>query len=128
MNILGVDYGRNKIGLAIATTMLAEPYKVIRAKSLKDAVKKVEKVIRAERAEKVVVGISEGKVAKETKEFAEKLGEALNLPIVLQDETLSTQEAQRLSIEANISRKKRHELEDAYAAALILQNYLDAKL
>jgi putative Holliday junction resolvase len=128
MSILGVDYGKKKIGLAIATSTLAEPHKVIKVKSLKDAVKKVEKVIKVERAEMVVVGISEGKMAKETKEFAEKLKELVKIPIVFQDETLSTQESQRLSIEANISRKKRHELEDAYAAALILQNYLDAKL
>ena len=47
------------------------------------------------------------------------------IPVIYQDERLTTKESQRLSIEAGIKRKKRRTLEDAYSAALILQAYLE---
>src|SRR4030042_6891190 len=125
MNILGIDYGRRKIGLALAITILAEAYEVIRYEKVEVAIKRIQKVVEKEQIEKVVVGISEGKMADETKRFAKILEKELDMPIYFQDETLSTQEAQRLSIEANVSRKKRRELEDAYTAAVILQEYLN---
>jgi putative Holliday junction resolvase len=125
MNILGIDYGRKKIGLALAITILAEAYGVIRYEKVEDAIKKIRKIVEKEQIEEVVVGISEGKMAGETKKFAKRLEKELGKPIYFQDETLSTQEAQRLSIEANVSRKKRREFEDAYTAAVILQEYLN---
>jgi putative Holliday junction resolvase len=132
MNILGIDYGRKKIGLAISDSKIAQPFSVIRFNSINEAMEKIKKVISSlaeatkdKQITRVIIGISEGEMAKETKEFGKSLKKTLNLPITYQDETLSTQEAQRLSIEANISRKKRREFEDAYTAAVILQNYLD---
>ena len=125
MQLLGIDYGRKKIGLAIATSKLAEPYSVVRFKSEKDAVGKIAEILKAEGIEKIVLGISEGKMAEETKEFGEKLKGALGMEIVYFDETLTTQSAQTLSREAGIGRKKRRKLEDAYSAALILQNYIE---
>ena len=125
MQILGIDFGEKKIGLAKATTMLAEVYGVIRVESVAEAVSKVKKVVQREKIEKIVVGISEGKTAEETRKFEEILSKVVKIPIVFQDETLSTQEAQDLTIEAGINRKKRKELEDAYTAAVILQRYLD---
>jgi putative Holliday junction resolvase len=106
MNILGIDYGRRKIGLALAITILAEAYDVIRYENVEDAIKKIQKVVEKEKIEKVVVGISEGKMADETKRFAKRLERKIEKPIFFQDETLSTQEAQRLSIEANVSRNE----------------------
>jgi putative Holliday junction resolvase len=127
MKIIGIDYGRKKIGLAIADGPLAEPLKVVRFESEEEALRKVEEAIKVEKVEKVVIGISEGKMAEETKEFGEKLKEELKIPVVYQDETLTTNEAQELSIRAGIKRKKRRALEDAYSAALILQSYVDSR-
>lgn len=126
MRILGIDYGRRKIGLATATSMLAEAYRVVRVESIDEAINKVEKVAKIEQVEKVVVGVSEGKMGKESEDFAEKLGEKLNIPVETFNETLTSQEAIIKSIEAGIKRSKRTKLEDAYAAALMLQNYLDS--
>ncbi|OGM11621.1 hypothetical protein A2Z22_02380 [Candidatus Woesebacteria bacterium RBG_16_34_12] len=126
MKILGIDYGRKKIGLAISDGLLAEPYKVISTRSTEEVLKKVEQVVEVEQVERVVLGISEGKMAEEIKEFGKKLGEKLKISVIFQDETLSTQQAVELSIKAGIKRKKRKELEDAYSAALILQSYLDS--
>jgi len=126
MKYLGIDYGRSKIGLAVSEGVIAEPLKVIRYKDEEELIRKVEQVLKVELVEKVVVGISEGEMAKETKEFGKRLENKLKTPVVFQDETLSTQSAQELSISANIKRKKRKEMEDAYSAAVILQSYLDA--
>lgn len=119
MKILGIDYGRKKVGLAIADGILAEPHKVLRVANFDDAVQKVKQVLQVLQVDRVVVGVSEGAMAEESKSFAEKIGAETF------DETLTSQDAQRLSIEAGISRKKRRGMEDAYAAALMLQNYLD---
>jgi putative Holliday junction resolvase len=127
MKILGIDFGTKKIGIASATTTLAEVYGVIRFETVDEAIRKLKKVVENEKAEKIVIGISEGEMAKKTKSFGEKFGKSVQLPIIFQDETLSTKDAQRLSIEAGINRKKRRQLEDAYSAALILQDYLDSK-
>lgn len=120
MKILGIDYGRKKIGLALAEGKLAQPYKVLKVENFEQAVKKVENIIVNENFDKVVVGISENEIAKESQEFAQKIGAETF------DETLSTHDAQSLSIDSGMKRKKRKEMEDAYAAALILQNYLNS--
>lgn len=126
MRILAIDYGQKKVGVALATSPLAEPYKVIRFTSNKVLIKELGKIIDEEQIEKLVVGVSEGKMGKESKRFGEKLKIEFELPLYFQDETLTTHKAQELSLEAGIKRKKRKELEDAYSAALILQAYLDS--
>lgn len=126
MRILAIDYGQKKVGVALATSPLAEPYKVIRFTSNKVLIKELGKIIDEEQIEKLVVGVSEGKMGKESKRFGEKLKIEFELPLYFQDETLTTYKAQELSLEAGIKRKKRKELEDAYSAALILQAYLDS--
>lgn len=125
MKILGIDYGRNKIGLAIAEGKLAEPLEVIRYKDTKILVNRLERIVAENSVEKIVVGISEGKMGLESKKFSLSLSEGLGVPIETYDETLSTQEAQKLSIESGMKRSKRKSLEDAYAAAVILQDYLN---
>lgn len=127
MKILGIDYGRRKIGLSVADTKskLAQPLKVLKVETNKDAFIKLKKVVDNEAVEKLVVGISEGKMADETKIFVKGLIDKVQLTVILHDETLSTQKAQELSIKAGIKRKKRKALEDAYASAVMLQDYLD---
>lgn len=112
MRILGIDYGRSKIGLAIAEGSLAEPWKVVKPGDVKG-------ILEQEKFDKIVVGVSEGVMGEESKKFAEALSAETF------DETLSTQDAQRLSREAGINQKKRRGMEDAFAASIMLQNYLD---
>ncbi len=128
MKTLGIDYGRAKVGLAIGVGSLSEPLKVIRVNSFEDAVEKVIQVIKVEQVEQVVVGVSEGEMGKESKEFSLSLSKTLKIPIETFDETLSTQDAQTLSQQSGMSRKKRHEMEDAFAASVMLQSYLDTNV
>ena len=127
MKTLGIDYGRAKVGIAIGVNGFVEPYKVIHYNEKDKLLKELKSIIEAEKVDKVVIGISEGEMAEESKNFAEALHSSLSdVPFELFDETLTSQDAQRLSREAGISRKKAHNMEDAYAAAIMLQNYLDS--
>lgn len=134
MKLLGVDYGMKKVGLALAesdsaltTFSLAEPYKVIVSGSQEETIKKISNIVKRSNIERVVVGLSEGKMAEKTRKFCKKLKGGVEVPVVFQDETMSTKDAEVLSAQANINRKKRKRLKDAYSAAIILQNYLDAE-
>ncbi|OGM02771.1 hypothetical protein A2115_01680 [Candidatus Woesebacteria bacterium GWA1_41_8] len=127
MRYLGIDYGKKKIGLAVAATTISEVYGTLMVSSDTDALKKIGEVIKKENISEIVVGISEGQMAKDSKYFIEKLKDKFKLPVHMQDETLTSKAAQFLSIQAGIKRKKRKRLEDAYSASLILQNYLDEK-
>jgi len=124
MRILGIDYGRKKMGLAISEGVLAQPYDVIKFDSIPQAIKKILDIVKKEDLEKVVIGISEGKMEDEEREFGRMLGRYIKQPVDYFDETLTTHDAQTYSLQAGIKRSKRKAMEDAYAAALILQNYL----
>ena len=65
--------------------------------------------------------------SEETIEYKKLLEEFLNIEVVLQDERLTTIEANNYMLEADISRKKRKEKKDELAANIILQSYLDRK-
>lgn len=122
MKYLGIDYGLKKIGLAVAEGKLAEPLTVLRVNTDEEAINKIKLLGKFD---KVIVGISEGRTAQTTKLFVEKLQNQLSIPIEVFDETLSTHEAQELSRQTGMNRKKRKNMEDAFAATIMLQNYLD---
>jgi len=125
MRILGIDYGDKKIGLAIAEDIIAEPFQVLRYDSRDWAVKKIIDIIKREKIGKIVVGVSEGESRKKTESFSDLLRKLINIPLCYSDETLTTQTAQKLSLEASVKKTKRRRLEDAYAAAVMLQLYLE---
>jgi len=119
MKFLGIDYGRSKIGLALSDGKLAEPYQVIRYKDTEKMLAHIKRIIEKQKIEKVIVGVSEGEMAIESREFAK------NFNAETFDETLSSHDAQRMSIESHMGRKKRKEMEDAFAASIMLQSYID---
>ena len=67
----------------------------------------------------------EGPQAKRVKRWAEGIKKALNLEVIFWDERLTTREAEKVLIEADLSRKQRKKVIDKTAATLILQGYLD---
>ena len=85
MRTLGIDYGRRKIGLAISVAKIAEPLMVIVTKSEKEAIGRIIRVVKEEKIERVVVGISEGEMAKESKAFSLKLEAMVNIPVEMFD-------------------------------------------
>lgn len=119
MKYLGIDYGRRKIGVAISQGNLAEPLQVIRYKDFEKMIAHIKRIIEKQKIEKVVVGVSEGEMGEESKEFAK------NFNADTFDETLSSHDAITLSIQSGMGRKKRKEMEDAFAATIMLQSYID---
>lgn len=126
MKIIGIDYGRKKVGIAVGVNGFAEPLKVIHYKEINSLMEDIKKASNDEGAEKIVVGVSEGDMARESLAFGEELSKYLGIPVTTFDETLSSKDAVKISIEAGVRQKKRREMEDAYAACLMLQNYLDS--
>ncbi len=122
MKILGVDYGEAKIGLAISEGELAEPLAVFEIMTSKQ---QIANICGRDRIEKIVIGISEGKMALETKKFGDELKQLTSLPIEYWDETLTSQQAREAMIQSGKPQMKKKADEHAIAAALILQDYLD---
>lgn len=127
MQFLGIDYGRAKVGVAIGSGFLSEPYKVIHHKNESDLIDQIGQIVKKEKIEKIIVGVSESEMGEETKSFGQNLKENLNIEVEYHNETLSSKDAQRLSIESGMSRKKRRGLEDAFAASVMLQSFLDSQ-
>lgn len=124
MRYLSVDFGLKRLGLATSEGELASPLKTIEIKGFKDAVEKVERLIRAEGFKKIIVGLPEGKMGKTVLGFINSLKKR-GFDVEYADETLSSQKAVAQMIELNIPKNKRH-INDAYSAAIILQNWLDS--
>jgi putative Holliday junction resolvase len=129
--ILGVDFGKARIGLAISDELrwLAHPLETITAAS--GAVKRVARIVRERKIDIVVVGIPKtmsgeiGKSAGEAFAFVEKLRAALPCEVVTWDERLTTIAAQRALHEAGKKTRATRQVVDQVAAQMILQSYLD---
>lgn len=123
MKYLGVDFGLRKVGLATSEGILASPYKVLTGKGFGDLVEKIKKEIQG--FDKVVIGMPEGEMGQTVKGVIKILRKE-GLDIEEAQETLSSQKALSRMIDLGISKKKR-KVNDAAAAAIILQDYLDKR-
>ena len=106
----------------MSESRIAQPFTVVRGGNF---LFKVAQIIEKYVPDLVVVGVSEGKSADESKDFALELEKVSGVKTIFEDETLTTQDAQRLAQSANIKRSRRQRMEDAFAAAVMLQSYLD---
>lgn len=120
---LCIDYGRVRIGLAVSYDTLAEPLKIFG--NSEDTIEFLQEIIAEEAVDAIVVGISDREMAEETKSFVQKLKEKVSLPIDFIDESFSSKIVQKKMIEANVKQSKRQQPIDHFAAAHILQEYLD---
>jgi putative Holliday junction resolvase len=123
MSTLGIDFGLRRVGLAVSVDSLVQPLGVVR--NSPGLIKQLVTICQKNKIERVVVGLPEGKLVKGIKEFARQLELAINLPVDFQDESLTTQEALSKMIKSGKKRKTRQEKQDSFAAALILQRYLE---
>jgi putative Holliday junction resolvase len=131
--VLGVDYGRARIGVAVSDElgMLAHPLETIPAKNLDAAVKRVAEIAREKDVERVVLGMPKhmngdiGTAADEVNAFAAKLRPLLHCELMLWDERLTTTAAQRALRDSGQKTKHTRGVIDQVAAQMILQGYLD---
>ena len=131
--LIGLDLGTKTIGMALSDPgrLIATPLRTIRrTKFSKDAAELLE-LCEQENVGAIVLGLpinmnaTEGPRAQATRAFARNLQKLTDLPIVLWDERWSTAAAERVMIEADLSRAKRAAKIDAAAAGFILQGVLD---
>lgn len=133
--ILGVDYGRRRVGLALSdpTGMLASSLKTLTVTGPKPALAGITAAAREAGAVEIVIGLpinmdgSHGEMAKEVAEFARRLEALAGLPVKLWDERLTSGMAERVLLDADLSRERRKAVLDKLAAQLILQGYLDSR-
>jgi len=135
MRVLGLDVGEKHIGLAVSDGLgwTAQGLSTVIVQDKNSAISSIIKVIKENEVSEVVVGMpfnmdgSPGKKAQEIANFIEDLKKKIPLPIKIWDERLSSVEAEKLMLQADLSRRKRKRKVDKLAAQLILQGYLDAK-
>lgn len=134
MRILAVDHGEKRIGLALSdpTATIASPLTIIRHVSRMLDAAQVANLAHENEAGLIVIGQSfdeEGLpnlAGRRAAKFAEALQEQTQIPVVLWDESFSTQDARAAQIELGVSRKKRAGHHDSLAAVVILRSYLES--
>ncbi len=125
MKFLCIDYGTKRIGLAVSYGNLAEPLKIIDNSDL--TIKNLVDLIEQEDITTIVMGISDRTMAEETRQFAEKLKKNVRIPIEFFDESFSSKQVQKKLIESQTKMSKRQQPIDHFAAAHVLQEYLDTQ-
>jgi putative Holliday junction resolvase len=135
MKVLGLDIGDRRIGVAVSDEemSIARPLAVIDRNNDDSAIEEISETIKEQDVKVVVYGNplslsgSSGRQAEMTSRFAERIGEAVGVPVIPQDERLSSAEAEKALIAQGLKREKRRAVIDKVAAAIILQAYLDGR-
>lgn len=134
--IMGLDLGTKTIGVALSDPfkMIASSYGTIQRTKFQEDCKQLKEIAEANEVEKIVLGFpknmdnSIGASAQRALSFQDELEKALKIPVILQDERLSTVSAERVLIETGTRREKRKRHIDSIAATFILQTYLDGMI
>ncbi|WP_174613893.1 Holliday junction resolvase RuvX [Virgibacillus ihumii] len=135
MKIMGLDVGSKTIGVAVSDAFgwTAQGLTTIKwdEHDIHSADDELKQIIAKHDVEKAVVGLpkhmngSIGDRGKASEVYAKHFEKVHDIPAVLWDERLTTMAAERVLLEADVSRKKRKKVIDKMAAVMILQGYLD---
>jgi putative Holliday junction resolvase len=126
--VLALDYGSSCTGVAVsdASGTIARPLTIVRRAAARTGLAELSAIIERERPELIVVGLpltlagQKGSQAAETASFVGRLRERCAIPIVMEDERFTTRIARDLT-------PGRKGGDDAAAAAVLLQGFLDAR-
>ena len=136
MRYLGLDLGSRTLGVAVSdkTGMIASSYKTIRHnEDYEELLYEVRSLVNELEVDAIVLGFPKnmnntiGPKGELSLDFKTKLENMLSIPIILQDERLTTKSANDMLIDGNVSRKNRKKVVDSMAASIILQTYLDRR-
>lgn len=134
MRYLGLDLGSRTLGMAISDPlgMFASSYKIVRHnEEYERLINDVQETVEEKKIEAIVLGLPKnmnntiGPKGELSFQFKKMLEEKLNIPVYLEDERLTTKQAENILIYNDTSRKKRKKVIDSMAATIILQSYLD---
>ena len=128
-----MDIGSRTIGVAISDELgiTAQGLKTIKRRSMEEDLREISFIIAEFKIDKIVVGLPKnmdgtiGKQAELVLQWIKAVQEKISTPIETWDERLSTVEASKILLEADLSRKKRKGVIDKLAAVIILQGYLN---
>lgn len=131
---MGLDVGDKRIGVALSDLLgwTAQAYDTIYRSNYEKDMKKIQAIVEQKQVGKIVVGLpknmngSLGPQGKKVIKFADQLKKYIGIEILFWDERLTTISAERILIDADISRSKRKTVIDKIAATYILQGYLDS--
>jgi putative Holliday junction resolvase len=134
MRVLALDHGTKRIGIAISDELgvIAQPLEFIMAEPFNAFLSRLKEIIKEKQVELLLVGMprnmdgSYGPAALKVETFVAVLKETLAIPLKTWDERLTSTQANRFLIQANVRREKRREKVDKTAAAILLQSYLDS--
>jgi putative Holliday junction resolvase len=121
------------VALSDALGLTAQGLTVLPRQGLKLDLEEVEALVRKHEVQEIVIGLPRhmdgrlGEGAAEVLLWARELQERLGLPVHTMDERLTTMQAERVLLEADVSRRKRRQVIDKMAAGLILQAFLDTR-
>ncbi len=132
--VMALDIGDKRIGIALSDPMkiIASPFDTLKRVEIKGDINKIVKMIEENDVETVVCGLpkkldnTDSLQTVKAREFADALREKTAAKVVMTDERLTTVSAERVLLEADVSRGKRREVIDKLAAAVILQSYLES--
>ena len=135
MRFLGLDPGDRRTGVPVsaATGTIATPPSVT-DRSVADGLVALRCVVNELAVDRVVVGLplllsgEEGQAARSARAFADQVEEETGLPVLLQDERYTTVTAENALIEGGVRRRRRRDVRDKVAAAVMLQGYLDRRM
>ena len=137
MRAIGLDYGTTTVGVALSDALgiTAQELETIVRKQpnkLRRTLARIEEIVDEYQVDTIVLGYPKnmnntiGERASATEKFKEDLERRIGIPVILWDERLTTVESERILQESGVRREHRKEYIDQIAAAIILQNYLDA--
>jgi putative Holliday junction resolvase len=132
--ILAIDYGRERIGLAVSDELglTANPLEILSRTNRREDLQKLRGICRIQGVVRIVVGLplhisgDHGEMAEEARRFAKRIEKELGMTVELWDERLTTWEARQTVAAANAGTKKRSKVDDV-AAAILLRDYLEAQ-
>jgi len=133
MRSLGLDIGDKRIGVALSDPegILASPFTIISCTDDRTDVEAIINIVNQQQVKQVIVGLprsmdgSIGRQAEKVEAFAQKLCSHTEVPVEFRDERLTTVSAKRLMQSVGKKKTRKKARDDAIAAALILQSYLD---
>ena len=129
-HVLGLDFGKSKIGLALADSETRMAFAFDTLKNDKDFLKNLKEIVESENVKTIVIGVARHekdlKSAEEKNDFGKKIEKQFSVEVAYQDEMFTTKMAQE-----NIKKrggKNIAEFDDKEAARIILQSWLDRQV
>lgn len=136
--IMAVDYGSKRVGVALAdsTLKIGVPYGCIQLDETRTPIAEISAIVSTEQVERIVVGKpimmdgTDGAMVARVENFADELQSVAKVPVVLWDERLSSNQAERLfrgEARGRAGKRRKRGDIDAMAATIILESYIAAQ-